>query len=86
VNEGSSRRQPTGKEGLVPGEDTDRCDALHAFTGSANQPLHLSRLLTQIVFNALQNGLSTPLRNDGGYLASVGIPHWMGRKGVLTIS
>jgi hypothetical protein len=51
---------------LRDGEKGSARDALHGFTGSANQTLHLSKFLSQSAFNALHNGVSTLLGNELG--------------------
>jgi hypothetical protein len=59
-------RTPQGKVLLRDGEKGSARDALHGFTGSANQTLHLSKFLSQSAFNALHNGVSTLLGNELG--------------------
>ena len=63
---------PAGQGLLRDGEKGSARDALHGFTGSANQTLHLSKFLSQSAFNALHNGVSTLLGNELGDPINVG--------------
>jgi hypothetical protein len=62
-----------GKVLLQDSDDNNARDVLHAFTGSANQTLHLSKFLSQSGFNALHNGMSMVLSNEHGDPVAVGL-------------
>lgn len=72
---------PQGKVLLGGPESGDARDALHAFTGSANQTLHLSKFLSQSAFNAMHNGLTTLLSNEQGDPINIGFARLSSGRG-----